>query len=91
MHHGDWINGLCLTCHKVCYYCNQCKCEIGRKKVCPSFDVRKNPQKFEEWKKDREQERRDFLEEKFGRARTTDTFADLYGRRDADGTSYYDR
>lgn len=57
MNHDFSIRGLCLTCGKVCWNCNQCKCEIGRKRTCPYFDVKKNPQRFEEWKREREEDK----------------------------------
>lgn len=39
----------------VCDHCNQCKCEIGRGRTCPQFDVKKNPNAFEMWKREREE------------------------------------
>lgn len=49
--------GLCLYCGMWCEQCNQCKCDIGRKRICPGFDVKKDPIAFEHWKLDLEIER----------------------------------
>jgi len=98
MWHGDWINGLCLTCSRVCYWCNQCKCEIGRKRVCPGFNVKKDPKRFASWQLAREQakeEDREYWREKhYGPRKDTvdhQAYADLYAKTNPDGTAYYDR
>lgn len=49
--------GLCLYCGKWCEQCNQCKCEIGRVRVCPQFDTKKHPQQHMRWKISRDIER----------------------------------
>lgn len=98
MWHGDWINGLCLYCSKVCYHCNQCKCEIKRGRSCPGFDVKKNPEAFTRWKQKREEakeENREYWRERrYGTRKDSvdhQAYADLYTKRDVDGTAYYDR
>lgn len=41
--------GLCIYCHKWCEQCNQCKCEIKRLRLCPQFDVKLDPVRFQRW------------------------------------------
>jgi hypothetical protein len=49
--------GLCQGCLRWCLNCNQCKCEIGLKRLCPGFDVKEFPIGYEHWKLDQEIER----------------------------------
>lgn len=41
--------GLCLTCYQWCEQCNQCRCEIGKKRLCPQFDVKRDQVRFTRW------------------------------------------
>lgn len=57
MYHIIQDCGLCLYCGRWCEYCNQCKCEIKLKKICPGFDVKADPERFLKWKAELELER----------------------------------
>jgi hypothetical protein len=48
---------LCQECLRWCPNCNQCKCEMGLKRLCPGFDVKEFPIGYEHWKLDQEIER----------------------------------
>jgi hypothetical protein len=48
---------LCQGCGRWCEQCNQCRCEIGLKRLCPGFDVKQFVVGYEHWKIDQEIER----------------------------------
>lgn len=41
---------LCIYCGRHCEQCNQCKCDVGKRKfLCPGFDAKENPMALEHW------------------------------------------
>jgi hypothetical protein len=104
-YHEIQPSGLCLHCEAWCPNCNQCKCEIGRRKRCPNFDTKKNSVAFQSFLHQLKI-RAEFFEAKgyflkTGREFLLNqwyynympgvAFADYYARRDKDGLAYYDR
>lgn len=57
MYHTIQDGSPCLYCESWCEECSQCKCEIGRRRVCPGFNVKRYPKAFAKWKVRREEDR----------------------------------
>lgn len=74
-----WVIGSTCACEGLCGQCGQCRCETGRKRLCPGFNVKQFPAGYEHWKIDREIERLEGIRD-YARKMATKKYREIWAR-----------